>query len=99
MRVVIRWNSAYWKGLRWPSFKWWKDNPPRLPMPDPVRVSVSEVRREIYRASGFAAGDGAPSAEKLGTLFHRVFQTLMEPNSRTSQNVLATDDSPPGLFN
>jgi len=50
-------------------------------MPDPIRVSVSEVRREIYRASGFAAGDGAPSTDMLGTLFHKVFQTLMQPHS------------------
>ncbi len=47
----------------------------------PVRVSVSEIRREIYRASGFAAGDGAPSTEMLGTLFHKIFQSLMAPDS------------------
>jgi len=50
-------------------------------MPEPARVSVAEIRREIYRASGFAAGDGQPSTEALGTLFHKVFQNLMQPNS------------------
>ena len=50
-------------------------------MPEPARVSVSEVRREIYRASGFAAGEGQPSTELLGTLFHKVFQSLMQPDS------------------
>lgn len=55
-----------------------------LQMAEPVRVSVSEVRREIYRASGFSSGDGQPSTEVLGTLFHTVFQTLMQPDSQQS---------------
>ncbi len=50
-------------------------------MPEPIRIAVSEVRREIYRASGFAAGDGQPSTDLLGTIFHRVFRTLMDANS------------------
>ena len=50
-------------------------------MPEPVRLSVSEVRREIYSASGFAAGDGQPSTSLLGTLFHRVFRSVMDAKS------------------
>lgn len=50
-------------------------------MPDPVRLTVSEIRREIYRASGFAAGDGQPSTDLLGTIFHQVFRALMDANS------------------
>jgi DNA segregation ATPase FtsK/SpoIIIE, S-DNA-T family len=50
-------------------------------MPEPARVSVSEIRREIYRASGFASGEGQPSTDALGTLFHKIFQSLMQPNS------------------
>ncbi len=50
-------------------------------MPDAVRVSVSDVRREIYRASGYASGEGEASTEFLGTLFHRVFQAVMDPAS------------------
>ena len=46
-------------------------------MPEPVRISVSDVRREIYGASGFATGNGHPSNQMLGSLFHRVFETLM----------------------
>ena len=40
-------------------------------------ISVSDVRREIYRASDFAAGGGQPSTEVLGSLFHRVFRSLL----------------------
>jgi hypothetical protein len=50
-------------------------------VPEAVRVSVSEIRREIYRASGYAAGEGQPTTEFLGTLFHRVFQAVMDPAS------------------
>ncbi len=50
-------------------------------MPEPVRLSVSEVRREIYRASGYAAGNGRPGTHLLGVIFHRVFKTLMDPTS------------------
>ncbi len=50
-------------------------------MPEPVRLSVSEVRREIYRASGFAAGEGQPSTELLGTIFHQIFRGLMDVES------------------
>ena len=46
-------------------------------MPEPVRISVSDVRREIYSAAGFAAGNGQPSNPMLGSLFHKAFQTLM----------------------
>ncbi len=50
-------------------------------MPEPVRLSVSEVRREIYSASGFAAGEGQPSTGLLGTVFHQVFRSLMDSES------------------
>lgn len=61
-------------------------------MPDPVRVSVSEVRAEIYRAAGFAAGDGQASTAWLGTLFHDVFRRVMQPDSPENwTNVLDTD--------
>jgi hypothetical protein len=50
-------------------------------MPNPVRVSVSEVRREIYAASGFAASNGAASTPLLGTLFHELFRRVMQPSS------------------
>ncbi len=50
-------------------------------MPGPVLVSVSDVRREIYRASEFSAGNGQPSTDLLGSLFHRVFQSLIDPAS------------------
>ncbi len=50
-------------------------------MPEPVRISVSDVRREIYSASGFAAGDGHPSNQMLGSLFHKAFQILMRSDS------------------
>jgi DNA segregation ATPase FtsK/SpoIIIE, S-DNA-T family len=60
---------------------------------EPVRISVSDVRREIYHASGFAAGGGAPSTQMLGSLFHRVFQTLMHPGSDLGwMNVLDVED-------
>jgi S-DNA-T family DNA segregation ATPase FtsK/SpoIIIE len=50
-------------------------------MPEPVRLSVSEVRREIYSASGFAAGDGQPSTGLLGTVFHQMFRSIMDSRS------------------
>ena len=50
-------------------------------MPEPVRLSVSEVRREIYSASGFAAGDGQSSNALLGTIFHRTFRSIMDSRS------------------
>ena len=50
-------------------------------MPEPVRLSVSEVRREIYSASGFAAGDGQPSTGLLGTIFHQMFRAIMDSRS------------------
>lgn len=50
-------------------------------MPDAVRLSVSEVRREVYRAGGMAAGDGQPSTPLLGTLFHEVFRRVMQAGS------------------
>jgi DNA segregation ATPase FtsK/SpoIIIE, S-DNA-T family len=58
-------------------------------MPEPARISVSDVRREIYSASGFAASNGQPSNQVLGSLFHKVFQTLMHADSdRGWTNVL-----------
>ena len=58
-------------------------------MPEPVRVSVSDIRREIYRASGFAKGTGDASTQLLGALFHRVFESLMRPAGNLSwTNVL-----------
>jgi DNA segregation ATPase FtsK/SpoIIIE, S-DNA-T family len=61
-------------------------------MPEPVRVSVSEVRREIYGASGFAAGDGQPSNQMLGILFHKAFRALMRSDSDLGwANVLDAD--------
>ncbi len=61
-------------------------------MPSPVRVSVSEVRGAIYRAAGFAAGDGHASTAWLGTLFHDVFRRVMDPRSPESwPNVLDMD--------
>ena len=50
-------------------------------MPSPIRLSVSQVRREIYKASGFAAGDGEPSTNLLGTIFHQVFEAMMDAES------------------
>jgi hypothetical protein len=61
-------------------------------MPNPVRVSVSEVRRQIYRAAGFAAGEGHASTPWLGALFHEIFRKLMEPGSPENwSNVLDVD--------
>ena len=51
-------------------------------MPDPVVISVSDVRREIYRASEFASGEGEPSTDLLGSLFHRVFKLVMDPEAQ-----------------
>lgn len=53
-------------------------------MPDPVRVTVSDVRREIYRAAGYAGSGGRRSTHSLGSLFHRVFQSLMSAHSELS---------------
>jgi S-DNA-T family DNA segregation ATPase FtsK/SpoIIIE len=50
-------------------------------MPEPVRLSVSDVRREIYSASGFSAGDGQPTTGLLGTVFHQMFRSLMDSGS------------------
>lgn len=62
-------------------------------MPEPVRISVSDVRREIYSASGFAAGNGQPSNQMLGSLFHKAFQTLMRADSDLGwTNVLDAED-------
>ncbi len=61
-------------------------------MPDPVLISVSDVRREIYRASEFAAGEGQPSTDLLGSLFHRAFRMVMDPNEECGwTNVLDRD--------
>ena len=61
-------------------------------MPDPVPISVSDVRREIYRASEFAAGEGQPSTDLLGSLFHRAFQLMMDPRADCGwPNVLDRD--------
>ena len=46
-------------------------------MPEAVRLSVSEVRRAIYRAAGGEAGEG--STAWLGQLFHEVFARLLRP--------------------
>lgn len=62
-------------------------------MPDPVRVGVSAVRREIYRASAFASGGGLPSTELLGTLFHRVFRSLMQPGSELAWTTVLDPES------
>ncbi|MGC2660425.1 MAG: DNA translocase FtsK [Bryobacteraceae bacterium] len=51
-------------------------------MPEPVRLSVSEIRREIRSASGFASGDGQASTALLGTIFHQVFSSLMDARSK-----------------
>src|SRR5215467_12471506 len=48
-------------------------------MASPVLVTVSDVRREIYRAAGRRVSDSAASTAWLGTLFHDVFRRLMEP--------------------
>ena len=58
MRAIILCALASWMVLRWLSSK----PRPRRPgrgnsVPEPVEISVSEVRREIYKASEFAAGD------------------------------------------
>jgi hypothetical protein len=61
-------------------------------MPDPVLLSVSDVRREIYRAAEFASGTGQPSTDLLGSLFHRVFQSVMDPEAECGwTNVLDRD--------
>ena len=50
-------------------------------MAETVKLGVWEVRQEIYRAAGGAAGDGAASRAWLGRLFHEVFQRLMQPGT------------------
>ncbi|MEZ5354983.1 MAG: FtsK/SpoIIIE domain-containing protein [Bryobacteraceae bacterium] len=62
-------------------------------MPEPVRVPVSGVRREIWRAAGGQPGTGEPSTAMLGSLFHRSFRVLMGPDPlRNWQAVLDPDD-------
>lgn len=61
-------------------------------MAAPVVISVSDVRREIYKASEFAAGDGQPSTELLGTFFHQAFREMIDPQSECGwSNVLDRD--------
>lgn len=61
-------------------------------MPSPVRITVSDVRRAIYRAAGHAAGSGRASTPWLGTLFHETFRRVMQPDSAESwANVLDVD--------
>jgi S-DNA-T family DNA segregation ATPase FtsK/SpoIIIE len=62
-------------------------------MPQPVRLSVSEIRREIYTASGFASGDGQASTPLLGTIFHQVFRTLMDSRSKLGWPALLDSDA------
>jgi DNA segregation ATPase FtsK/SpoIIIE, S-DNA-T family len=50
-------------------------------VPEPVVIGVSDVRREIYKASEFAAGEGQATTALLGSLFHRVFRALMDPEA------------------
>ncbi len=42
-----------------------------------AQISISEVRREIMRASGYARGEAATSTSAAGTLFHEVLAGLM----------------------
>jgi hypothetical protein len=61
-------------------------------MPSPVCVSVSQVRNEIYRASGRAAGAGDASTPWLGSLFHETFRRVMRAGSPEHwSNVLDID--------
>jgi hypothetical protein len=50
-------------------------------VPEPVRIGVSDLRRAIYSASGFAKGDGAASTDVLGGIFHRVFEFVIGAGS------------------
>ena len=61
-------------------------------MASSVLVTVSDVRREIYRAAGRTASDSGASTPWLGTLFHEVFRRVMQPDSADCwSNVLDTD--------
>lgn len=47
-----------------------------------VRLTVSEIRQELFRANGCAAGGGGePSSAAVGTLFHRVLAGLLHAES------------------
>ncbi len=63
-----------------------------------VILSVSEVRRELYRAAGrkSATGDGQPTTMQLGRLFHQIFAELLGQNpERNVKAVLADADRDP----
>ena len=81
VRLVILCGLVCWQVLRWYSSKQSRERRRKPLMPEAVRLSVSEVRREIYSASGFSAGDGQASTALLGTIFHRAFRSLMDAHS------------------
>lgn len=55
-----------------------------------VRISISEIHREIQRAAGFDASSASASAAPVGILFHEVFAGLMGPQGW--QAAIAPDD-------
>ena len=66
-----------------------------------VTLSVSEVRRELYRAAGSqsAAGDGQPTTRELGRLFHQIFTELLGQNpERNVKRILADADRDPASW-
>jgi energy-coupling factor transporter ATP-binding protein EcfA2 len=58
-----------------------------------VFLSVSDVRQEIFRRAGETSGTGAgePSQRLLGSLFHRLFASLVERDSPANLEAALSD--------
>ena len=59
-----------------------------------VMLQVSEVRAEILKAAGIAAGEGAASTALLGRIFHEVFADLVG-GDRGRSYLAALEDAEP----